>query len=195
MERIVKHKLWYTAGINFGKDDYLDGVKLREINRVVSEKDKLFVIGNLVYNLKDKPEGYLGNLINTISNLKCKNIYLIEGLSEDKQVNQILLKANLIKNISPYMIILDEAFHLLVQIFASYFPVIPYNYSGATLNLHGLLGAKDFYGLPFYFSVHYEDFHKPVSLEDTLSVSYGDHVNPYEGYIDTLRDFYNKENR
>ena len=195
MERIMKHRIWYTAGINFGKDDCLDKAKLKAINWVVSEKDRLFVIGNLVYNLKDKPEGYLGNLINTISNLKCKNIYLIEGLSEDKQVNQILLKANLIKNISPYMTIFDEAFNLPVRVFASYFPIIPYNYSGATLNLHGLLGAKDFYGLSFYFSVHYEDFYKPVSLEDILSASYGDHANPYEGYIDTLRDFYNKENQ
>lgn len=190
----MKSRLWYTAGVNFGLHEDSDQLVLEHINDRVEEKDKLFVLGNLVYSLKDKSEDYLGNLINTISKLKCKNIYLIEGLSEDKQVNQILLKAGLIKNISPYMTILDEAFGLPVQILASYFPVIPYNYNGAILNLQGLCGAKDFYGLPFYFHVHYAKYHKPVSLEEVLSKRYGDHTNPYEGYIDTVRDFYNKEN-
>lgn len=84
----------------------------------------------------------------------------------------------------------DTAFDIPIKIALNAMPILKTGAQSDQSNIQ-LYGEADSTSIkdPTMFSVHWDIWHKPVTVEDILKAKFGYHVNPYTGYIEHVRAF------
>lgn len=159
------------------------------INSKVKPDDSLFVLGDLSMfedNEIEQTKAFLDLL-------ECNSIYICEGNHDSTELCAELIKHPKVKYVGPVLNVADRAFGMYFHAVLSHYPIIDYHMKHNPVMMlhghcHGMLGVK----LPDLFDVGVDnqDYY-PVTIEELLSKHYGDHSNPYMGYMEHLREFKN----
>lgn len=170
------------------------------INHKVKAEDSLFVLGDLSMFEENEIE----QTKDFLDSLECNSIYICEGNHDSTGLCVELLKHPKVKYVGAVLNVADRAFGMYFHAVLSHYPIIDYHMKHSPVMMlhghsHGMMGIK----LPDLFDVSIDNQNcYPVTVEELLSKHYGDHPNPYIGYMEHFRafknDFYNfmkKHNR
>jgi calcineurin-like phosphoesterase family protein len=172
---------------NFDDEVAMNAKILENINATVGKDDILYILGDLCMS-NEVNDAYVSEWLKAI---RCNNIIIIMGNHDKASRLRILKEKKIIANWHYSKIINDTAFGLDFCIALFHHPVIDYH-SGkeAATCFHGHSHGYLKQHPPDLFDVGVDvwDF-KPVTAEQVLSRYFGDHPNPYIGYMDTFKKY------
>lgn len=174
---------WHLSTLNI--DYYKDFID--KINSKVKADDSLFNLGDLLM-FKDYDIQKALELLNWIN---CNNIYICEGNHDSTELCMALIKHPKVKYVGPVLNVADRAFGMYFHVVVSHYPIIDYHMKHSpVMMLHGHSHGELGYKIPDLFDVGLAAQNDmPVTIEELLSKYYGDHANPYMGYVEHVRQF------